>query len=475
MTGDREPSRLVKLTSGVAILQGDRRRLCVPHRPRQAERRDRSPSTEAALQPTNLGQNWERAALIKARPVAGDKRAGEAFLAELTPYLWRKYLDYAAIADIHSIKRQIHDHRGHGEVAVAGHNIKLGRGGIANRILRPDPVTDPGGVSPRCAVRARSTRRRADRARRHRRRRARRFGRGLDFLRTLNIACRRSRTSSTPCRNPPRLDNVARFGLRRDGCVRRRCNPIWRVQSHYARLFNRRRCRKTRAPGVHRRRQIGTIETLRKLGFSQPEAVSATIRGWHHGRIRATRSEKAREKLTALMPLLLHALGKTANPDIAFTRFDKFLSGLPSGVQVFALLFSNPGLLDLIAGSSAPRRALPIIWPRAPRCSTSDRHRFLRHQPDWLNSKRALPLARSTIARKTRRRAPLTGTVASAFNLRTEIDGIKAGHAFADVPKPRSPRCSTPLAETGEGDGRCAAAKWRYRQGRLGGADDGGL
>ncbi len=88
-------------------------------------------STEAALQYyESLGQNWERAALIKARPVAGDIAAGDAFLAELTPYIWRKYLDFAAIADIHSIKRQIHDHRGHAEVAVAGHNIKLGRGGI---------------------------------------------------------------------------------------------------------------------------------------------------------------------------------------------------------------------------------------------------------------------------------------------------------------------------------------------------------
>src|SRR5665213_2344252 len=88
-------------------------------------------STEAALQYyESTGQNWERAALIKARPVAGDKAAGDAFLGALTPYIWRKYLDYAAIADIHSIKRQIHDHRGHAEVAVAGHNIKLGRGGI---------------------------------------------------------------------------------------------------------------------------------------------------------------------------------------------------------------------------------------------------------------------------------------------------------------------------------------------------------
>ena len=76
------------------------------------------------------GQNWERAAMIKARCVAGDRAAGEAFLKFLRPFIWRKSLDFYAIRDIHSIKRQIHAHKGGGSIAVAGHNIKLGRGGI---------------------------------------------------------------------------------------------------------------------------------------------------------------------------------------------------------------------------------------------------------------------------------------------------------------------------------------------------------
>ncbi|MGO7158815.1 bifunctional [glutamine synthetase] adenylyltransferase/[glutamine synthetase]-adenylyl-L-tyrosine phosphorylase, partial [Rhizobium johnstonii] len=76
------------------------------------------------------GQNWERAAFIKARAVAGDLAAGGDFLRGLAPFVFRKYLDYAAIADIHSIKRQIHAHKGHGAIAVKGHNVKLGRGGI---------------------------------------------------------------------------------------------------------------------------------------------------------------------------------------------------------------------------------------------------------------------------------------------------------------------------------------------------------
>ncbi len=84
------------------------------------------PVEAAMLYYESRGQNWERAAFIKARPIAGDLEAGERFLKELTPFVFRKYLDYAAIADIHSIKRQIHAHKGHGEIAVKGHNIKLG-------------------------------------------------------------------------------------------------------------------------------------------------------------------------------------------------------------------------------------------------------------------------------------------------------------------------------------------------------------
>ena len=88
-------------------------------------------STAAALDYyESQGQNWERAAMIKARPCAGDPQTGAAFLAGIAPFIWRRNLDFAAIEDIHSIKRQIHAHAGHGDIAVAGHNIKLGRGGI---------------------------------------------------------------------------------------------------------------------------------------------------------------------------------------------------------------------------------------------------------------------------------------------------------------------------------------------------------
>jgi glutamate-ammonia-ligase adenylyltransferase len=49
----------------------------------------------------SYGQNWERAAFIKARPVAGDLALASAFLHDLQPFVWRKSLDFYAIQDIH--------------------------------------------------------------------------------------------------------------------------------------------------------------------------------------------------------------------------------------------------------------------------------------------------------------------------------------------------------------------------------------
>src|ERR1700747_3493533 len=76
------------------------------------------------------GRTWERAAMIKARACAGDLRAGEALLAELAPFVWRKHLDFAALVDVHDMKRQMQTYRGQSELAVEGHNVKGGRGGI---------------------------------------------------------------------------------------------------------------------------------------------------------------------------------------------------------------------------------------------------------------------------------------------------------------------------------------------------------
>ena len=78
----------------------------------------------------NRGENWERAAMIKARPAAGDLDLGRQFLDGLGPFIWREAMDFWLLQDMCAMKRRINAHKGGSQIAAAGHNIKLGRGGI---------------------------------------------------------------------------------------------------------------------------------------------------------------------------------------------------------------------------------------------------------------------------------------------------------------------------------------------------------
>jgi glutamate-ammonia-ligase adenylyltransferase len=102
-----------------------------------------------------------------------------------------------------------------------------------------------------------------------------------------------------------------------------------------------------------------TIATLAKMGFPNGAQVSELVRGWHHGRTSATRSARARELLTELVPALLQAFGRTSDPNLALRAFDTLLGRLPGGVEFFAILRSNSGFLGLIADAlgTAPRLA----------------------------------------------------------------------------------------------------------------------
>jgi glutamate-ammonia-ligase adenylyltransferase len=75
-----------------------------------------------------LGRTWERQALIKARPVAGDIELGDQFLQAVEPFVFRKYLTFAEINEIKMLKRRIEHKTG-----VAGdtdREVKTGHGGI---------------------------------------------------------------------------------------------------------------------------------------------------------------------------------------------------------------------------------------------------------------------------------------------------------------------------------------------------------
>src|SRR5690606_6485743 len=106
-----------------------------------------------------------------------------------------------------------------------------------------------------------------------------------------------------------------------------------------------------------------TIETLAAMGFQDPVKVSAIVRKWHYGGYAATRTSAARAHLTELLPALLETLAATRNADEAMLRFDNFLSRLPAGVQLFALLRQHERLRTLLVAllASAPRMAEAVI------------------------------------------------------------------------------------------------------------------
>lgn len=314
-----------------------------------------------------FGQNWERAAMIKARPVAGDLETGRSFVQFLRPFVWRRHLDFAAIQDIHSIKRQINAHKGGGRIAVAGHNVKLGRGGIREieffaqtqqliwggreSDLRIAPTTD--------ALDALAEAGHIDRGA------AGELRDAYGFLRRLEHRLQMIDDQQTQTL-PEDAEKLRAFGVfmgfaGKDDFALALTANLRAVESHYAHLFED-------APSLSAEGNLvftggendpETLKTITGLGFTQADVVCSAIRGWHHGRVRATRSTRAREMLTELTPALLAALARTADPDAAFLRFDGFLSRLPAGVPLFALFSANPSLLDLVAEimGDAPRLA----------------------------------------------------------------------------------------------------------------------
>ncbi|MBL6455413.1 bifunctional [glutamine synthetase] adenylyltransferase/[glutamine synthetase]-adenylyl-L-tyrosine phosphorylase [Belnapia sp. T6] len=326
----------------------------------------------------SMGQNWERAAMIKARPVAGDRALGEHFLREIRPFVWRRHLDFAAVTDIHSIKRQIHAHKGTKGAgatiptpeALAGHDVKLGRGGIREieftaQVLQliwggRDPgLRDPTTLGALAALAA---------AGRIERRAAADLADAYVFLRNLEhrlqmVADRQTHRLPEDATGLARIASFMGFDSF-EGFAAAFLGHLERVERHYGNFFET-------APSLSLPEAQGnlvftgveddpaTLATLKRLGFADPSSVAAMIRSWHHGRPRATRSERARELLTELVPTLLAAFARQPHPDQALARFDGMLSRLQAGVQMLSLFRRNPALLDRVAGilGAAPQLA----------------------------------------------------------------------------------------------------------------------
>jgi [glutamine synthetase] adenylyltransferase / [glutamine synthetase]-adenylyl-L-tyrosine phosphorylase len=297
---------------------------------------------------------WERAAFIRARACAGDLAAGEAFLAAIRPFVWRKSLDFGAIAEIGRLTRRIRANH-HGPVRPGpGFNLKQGRGGIREvEFFAQTHQLIHGGRNP--ALRLRGTRASLDAlsaADLIAAEDARVLGQSYDRLRTLEHRLQMvadQQTHSLPL-DPVALDSVARLdGLADGAALVAELEAITdAVGQRYDRLIAQYAGERAAVAVSAPRAGAALAAELERLGFPEPDVLAARIEGWRGGKLRVLRSEAARAAFDAVQPALLEAFAAAPEPLHALLRWEQLLAGLPSAVNLFHLLEARPALLALL-------------------------------------------------------------------------------------------------------------------------------
>ncbi len=317
----------------------------------------------------SIGQNWERMVWIKGRRIAGDEVTAQAFEAMIQPFVWRRHLDYYAIADVRAIKTMINSRMKDLSEETPNCDLKLGPGGIReieffvqtqqiilggrNTDLRVRPTLD--GLAALVKVGAVTHSVASD------------LKGAYETLRMLEhrIQMRKDeQTHSLPLADTERAAVAAMCGFESLPIFDREVFETRRqVNSHYQDLFA--------AEPKQTNSDFGnlvftgvdddpeTLRTLQKLGFENPSQIISSVRQWHRARTLATKTKRGRELLTAILPNLLDAMSKTGEPDAAFARFGRFFEGLRSGVQTLSMLRAEPELLDdlVVTLALAPRIA----------------------------------------------------------------------------------------------------------------------
>ena len=324
-------------------------------------------STDAALNYYEReGRTWERAAMIKARVCAGDPIAGERMIADLAPFVWRKHLDFAALSDVHDMKRQMQTYRGQSEVSVEGHNVKVGRGGIREiEFFAQTQQLIAGG--------------------RHAELRVRPTLEALDVLAASNWITYAARDELTAAylflrRVEHRLQMIAdeqthslpdtpeaveRFACflgydSRAAFAKDLLAQLDIVQGHYGKLFEGDPTGTEKLPDIDYAagaEDQPLLAHLTSLGFKQPVKVAGTVQLWMRGEYRVFRNEATRSAFNQFVPDLIDGLAGAEEPDHAVDVFDDFLQALQRGERLVTLLGQNReivALVGLVLGA-APR------------------------------------------------------------------------------------------------------------------------
>ncbi len=317
----------------------------------------------------SLGQNWERAAMIKARPVGGDLAAANDFTQDvLTPFIWRRSMDFHAIDDVHSIKRQIQGGAKPEDIVVAGHDVKLGVGGIREieffvqvqqlilggrhkELRSPQTLTalqalaGGGFTDPENALILQEK---------------------YAILRDAEHRVQmygdaQSHTWPEDLNQRKQLATLSGYS-QSDEYEAKLKQTFLEVHSIYRNLFAGEEDLSTEKgslvfTGVAP--EAITLKTFEAYGFTRGPEIWQIMADWLGGRMPATRTERARELLTRLAPRIIEACGATGSADTAFFSFAEFATKLKAGVTLFSLFLNQPkaltSLIEMLA--MAPRLA----------------------------------------------------------------------------------------------------------------------
>jgi glutamate-ammonia-ligase adenylyltransferase len=303
----------------------------------------------------SLGQTWERAALIKARPCAGDLALGDSFLKDVAPFIWRRSLDFSAIEDLRAMKRQIQAHADAEGRVAPGAEIKRGYGGIREiEFFAQGHQLIHGGRDPRLRARGTvATLRNLVAVGHVEAEVAETLVADYVALRDLEHRLQMvedHQTHRVPVEDAARAPVAALLGAETLAAFDRDLEArLARVRGLVDELFKEEAAEPQQSWVISSVEDTGDARArLGERGFKEPGRVTDAVRGWRAGRVPATRSPRAQGLLERVLPLILDAIAATDAPDAAFVRFAEFFERLPAGVQTLSLFASEPNVLRAV-------------------------------------------------------------------------------------------------------------------------------
>jgi [glutamine synthetase] adenylyltransferase / [glutamine synthetase]-adenylyl-L-tyrosine phosphorylase len=308
------------------------------------------------------GQSWERAAMMKARPVAGSLELGEQILAALNPFIYRRYLDYNLIEDMMSMKKRIDASLARSQEGEV--NIKLGRGGIREieffiQALQLVYAGKNPQLRERNSLKALATLRdsriikEAD---------CTSLAEAYRFLRTVEHriqVVQERQTHSLPRKDDEMAALARRCGfLRADGTER----FIEALEAHrqsvssiYGDLFLSRdeRIKEEVLPEVYfffdSKADPDLIkDMLAERHFEHLDAAYENLLVLRDGPPKLNLTERGRRILEKIAPLFLQEVFVSPDPDLALANLERFLASIRTRSSLYALLAENRDILKLL-------------------------------------------------------------------------------------------------------------------------------